>query len=100
MLTELEWGALRSALLPHFEEDIVQQTLLDLLEMQSKGTKVLKPLHWCRRRAKSRTIDEYRQRDVEKAGKETLSVLQIPLDNRSTKDVARDKKRRQRRKTA
>ena len=99
-MNDAEWGRLRAALVQQFDEDTVQQTLLALLEQRAKGTEVLNPLHWCRLRAASRMKNEFRRRDRERAMQETLTALKIPLDTRSTADLASARQRRHRAKAA
>jgi hypothetical protein len=97
-MTETEWEDLRRLLCQHFGEDIVQQVLLELLVMQGKGVKVLHPLHWCRQRAKKRTMNERRRAAIEREGRETLTALRIPYDNRTPGQQGRARDRRYNRK--
>ena len=93
----IDWVTLRKQLVASFDEDTVQQVLLGLLEEQARGVIVLDPLHWCRKAASRRRVDHSRREQVEREGKDTLSALGIPLDNRSGTEQARERKRRERR---
>jgi hypothetical protein len=66
-MTEAEWEALRQALAAQFDEDVVQMTLLALLEQQTKGVVILDPLRWCRVTAKNLSRRTARRGWVESA---------------------------------
>ena len=72
---EPDWAKLRAKLLEQFDEDIVQQVILELLEEQRKGTWILDPLRWCRMRAKSRVADKYRALAVEREAAEAMTAF-------------------------
>ena len=97
-MTDAEWEKLRTALLQRqFGEDIVQQVLLELLELLSKGVAVLNPLHWSLKCAKRRAKNENRRAMFEREGKETLEALRIPYDTRTPGEQERARKRRYKR---
>ena len=97
-MTNSEWEKLRVTLAKTFDEDIVQATLLRLIRLESRGAVPLDRLAWCRHCAGALRKNEFRRRDRERVAKETLAALKIPLDNRSDREVARDRQRRKRRK--
>lgn len=101
-LTEDEWEKLRRVLSEKFDEDIVQQTILELLEHSAAGVVVLNPLHWCRKTAKRRTISALRSVVWEREMKEGLTVLHIPYDTRTKADLrsARNRRHHRRKKEA
>ena len=59
-MTEHEWEELRKTLAREFGDDLAQEAILELLETQAKGTVVVNPLHWCRKVAKRRRINQKR----------------------------------------
>lgn len=93
-VSEAEWDRLRRELCKQFDEDIVQQVILELLEKSVTGVTVINPLHWCRMRAKSRRANENRSAAREREMKEGLASLKIPYDNRTGADLkaARDRR--------
>lgn len=54
-MTDLEWEQLRDTLAA---EDLAQQAILEMLEAEAKGTPVANPLHWCRKCAARRRINQ------------------------------------------
>ena len=77
-MTDRDWGQLRRELAKQFDEDIVQQVLLELLEVQAKGVAVLDPLRWCRRAA---SRDRYDRRRREARESHTIPAgLRTPGD--------------------
>ena len=54
-MTDLEWEQLRDTLAA---EDLAQQAILEMLEAEAKGTPVANPLHWCRKCAGRRRINQ------------------------------------------
>lgn len=89
----IEWTELRQKLVASFDEDTVQQVLLELLEAQARGVHVLDPLRWCRLRAASRRKNARRDEWIEQQAKRELTALGITLDTRSEADMKRRHRR-------
>lgn len=96
-MTEPEWEDLRRLLCQQFDEDIVQQVILDLLEVLAKGVAIPWPLEWCRMRAKSRRIDIVRLTKLEQEAKAALQAFGVPYGTHGRKEKDRIRKRRKRR---
>jgi len=58
LVTERGWEELRDTLATEFGDDLAQQAILELLEAQAQGKPVANPLHWCRKCARRRKINE------------------------------------------
>ena len=92
-MTDQEWGQLRRELAKRFDEDIVQQVLLELLEVQATGVAVLDPLRWCKRVASRDAKDRGRQlarrRTRAPIGKNATRAPENPLDRLVAREALR-----------
>jgi DNA-directed RNA polymerase specialized sigma24 family protein len=96
-VSEIEWEQLRTSLVKHFPEDVVQDVLLRLFRRLSKGTKVPDPLRYCRRAATRLMTDGYRRQEHEREAIATLAALKIQFNNSSAQEELRARARRFRR---
>jgi|SRR5690349_15901642 len=97
-MSEDEWVFIRGELLKQFQdEDVVQQTLLELLEELAKGVVVLEPLHWCRVKATRLKAHAKFDARLHRETRETLASLGIQCNGSSQRDDTNARQRRKRR---
>lgn len=85
---------LRDALVKDFDEDLVQQAILELLEAQARGQVIADPLRWCRKAIKRDRIDRGRRADIVRAGKDALEAFSIAMPTLTRGDRARERSRK------